>query len=107
MIVGQATSNFPMEQWDVTSQSRDLVDRFRRHVPSTTASILGIPWRLLPARDPFHLSIGMVDIRHFRGNNLVPASSAASPKATRWIIGQVITGNAFFPIWYHIHGFRS
>ena len=24
-----------VEQWDVTSQSRDLVDRFRRHVPST------------------------------------------------------------------------
>src|SRR5271168_150534 len=27
------------------------------------------------------------------------------PKPPGGIIGPVITGNAFFPIWYHIHGF--
>src|ERR1700677_2047771 len=45
-----------MEQWDVTSQSRDLVDRFRRHVPGTGPLSYAIPLSLLPARDPFHLS---------------------------------------------------
>src|ERR1700678_4129890 len=45
-----------MEQWDVTSQSRDLVDRFRRHVPSTGPLSYAIPLSLRPARDPFHLS---------------------------------------------------
>src|SRR5271168_3836727 len=54
------------------------------------------------------METGMVDIRHFRGNNLVPASCAASPKSHPvGIIGPVITGNAFFPIWYHIHGFAG
>ena len=38
--------------------------------------------RFLAFSDP-PMETGMVDIQHFWGNNLVPASSTASPKATQ------------------------
>ena len=45
-----------MEQWGVTSMSRDPLGRFRSHVASTLGQSYRDPWSQRPARDPFPLS---------------------------------------------------
>src|SRR5271168_727151 len=54
------------------------------------------------------METGMVDIRHFRGQQfgtgIMRGIAQSHPVG---IIGPVITGNGFFPIWYHIHGFAG
>ena len=56
------TDDLPMEQWGMTSRSRDLVDRVRSHV-DVDRTIL--PWSLEPATcsgpfPPFHLVMRVV-----------------------------------------------
>ena len=48
-----------MEQWGVTSMSRDPLGRFRSHVASTSGQSYRDPWSQRPARDPFPLSNGL------------------------------------------------
>ena len=45
-----------LEQWGVTSMSRDPLGRFRSHVASTSGQYHHDPWSQRPAQDPFPLT---------------------------------------------------
>ena len=56
-ITTSIKGSFPLEQWGMTSWSRDHVDRFRRHVLSPQTNPTLFPWACDQLRIPCHLSI--------------------------------------------------